>query len=52
MICSLSELKKLRKKNDSLKEKLRKSKGEHHEPNGETETTFIKRQLEKAKRIE
>jgi hypothetical protein len=38
LICALSELKKLRKKNESLEEQLRKPKGEHHEPNGETET--------------
>jgi hypothetical protein len=52
LICALSELKKLRKKNESLKEQLRKSKGEHHEPNGETEFIGLKRQLEEEKRIE
>jgi hypothetical protein len=52
LIFSLSVLKKLRNKNESLKEQLRKSKGEHHEPNGETETIGLKIQLEEEKRIE
>jgi hypothetical protein len=52
LICALNELEKLRKKNESLKEQLRKSKGECHEPNSETKTIGLKRQLEETKRIE
>jgi len=52
LIYALSELKKIGKKNESLKEQLRKSKGEHHEPNGEADTIGLKRKLEEEKIIE
>ena len=45
LICSLSELEKLRKKNESLKEQSRKSKVECHEPNSETKNIGLKIQL-------
>jgi hypothetical protein len=50
LIFALSELKRLKKKNQTLKEQLRKSKGEYHEPTNETETISLKRQLEEEKR--
>ena len=38
LMCALSELEKLRKKNALLKEWLTKYKEEYYETNGETET--------------
>jgi hypothetical protein len=52
LICALSELKKIRKRNESLKEQLRKSKEEHHDSNGETKIICLKIQSEEEKIIE
>lgn len=52
LICALSELEKIRKKNALLKEQLRKYKEEHCETNGETNIISLKTKLEETRKIE